>query len=167
MVKAPTLEDVYRAHMPDLYRYLLRLSGHPQTAEDLVQDTFIKAYEQLDGYGGEQVRPWLFRVARNAYIDWYRRRRRQVQADPESLQALDAGPVSSPEAQCLVREQLDAWFAALNTLSENGRQAVLLRDYHGFSYQEIAQVMGLSQTNVKVTLFRARQKLKEVLHNEL
>lgn len=57
--------------------------------------------------------------------------------------------------------------AALNTLSENGRQAVLLRDYHGFSYQEIAQVMGLSQTNVKVTLFRARQRMKGVLRNEL
>jgi len=49
-----TLEDIYRSNMNDLYKYLLHLSGHPQTAEDLLQETFIKAYEHLESYGGER-----------------------------------------------------------------------------------------------------------------
>jgi len=164
-VKAQSLEAVYRYHMNDLYRYLLLLSDHPQTAEDLVQDTFVKAYEHLESYRGEKVRPWLFRVARNAYIDWYRRERRQVQTDPGRFAGLTGGAAPGAEEEYLRREELRNWFRAVSLLPEKSRQAVLLREYHGFTYEEIAQVLGLSLTNVKVTLFRARQKIREVLRS--
>ena len=161
------LEVVYQSHMNALYSYLLRICGHPQTAEDLVQDTFIKAYDHLESYQGENVRPWLFRIAYNAYIDWYRREKRQVQTDPQLLAELNRGTGPGPEEAYLFQEQVDQWFKAVNSLPEKSRQVILLRDYYDFTYQEIAHILKISLTNVKVTLFRARRKIKEVQHSEL
>ena len=166
-MKGTSIEDIYKYHMKDLYNYLLQLSRHPQTAEDLVQDTFIKAYDHLESYQGERVRPWLFRVAYNTYIDHYRREKRQIQADPQLMDAINTNIVAGPEEEILFQERLGLWFKAVNTLPEKNRQIILLRDYYDFSYQEVADILNLSLTNVKVTLFRARQKIKEVMDNEL
>lgn len=166
-MKANSLEAVYQSHMNAVYSYLLRICGHPQTAEDLVQDTFVKAYDHLEGYGGENVRPWLFRIAYNTYIDWYRREKRQVQTDPQLLAELnrDAGP--GPEEGYLLRERLEQWLQAVKKLPEQSRQVILLRDYYDFTYEDIAHILKLSLSNVKVTLFRARRKIREAKDDEL
>lgn len=166
-MKANSLEAVYRYHMNDLYRYLLRLSGHPQTAEDLVQDTFVKAYEHLESYQGENVRPWLFRTAYNAYIDWRRKERRHIHTDPVFIEAATKKRDPGPEEVLLMREKIAAWFRILETLPERSRHIILLRDYHDFTYQEIAYILGESLNNVKVKLYRARQKVKEVIKNDM
>jgi len=166
-MEVTTLEDVYKLHMNDLYHYLLQLSKHPQTAEDLVQDTFIKAYEHLESYRGEKVRPWLFRVAYNSFIDWYRREKKHIPTDPLTLSSYNIQTGVSPETEYLAREKLDTWLNVINTLPDKSRQIILLRDYYRFTYEEIAQILCLSLANVKVTLFRARQKVKEVLKDEL
>lgn len=162
-MKVNSLESVYKLYMNDIYRYLLRLSGHPQTAEDLVQDTFIKAYDHLESYQGEEVRSWLFRIAINAYIDWYRKEKRHVQIDPGLIEKLNRSLEPGPEEKILQREKIDTCLYAVNCLPEKQKQAILLRDYHNLSYQEIAQILELSLTNVKVSIFRARQKVKEVI----
>ncbi len=161
------LEVVYQSHMNALYSYLLRICGHPQTAEDLVQDTFIKAYDHLESYQGEDVRPWLFRIAYNAYIDWYRREKRQVQTDPGVLAELNRSTEAGPEEAYLLQEQVGQWLRDVNTLPEKSRQVILLRDYYDFTYQDIAHILKISLTNVKVTLFRARAKIKEAQQSEL
>ncbi|KUO52921.1 MAG: hypothetical protein APF76_02020 [Desulfitibacter sp. BRH_c19] len=165
-MEAKSLEDVYKYYMNDLYKYLLQLSGHPQIAEDLVQDTFIKAYEHLEGYQGEKVRPWLFRVAYNAYIDWYRKNKKLIHTDPQLLADLSKDMETGPEEDYLEQERLRNWFRVVNSLPEKGRQVILLRDYYDFTYEDIAQVLKLNLSNVKVTLYRARQKIKEVMGNE-
>ena len=166
-MKRNTLEEVYKAHMQDLYKYLLSLCRHPQTAEDLVQITFIKAYEHLELYKGEKVRPWLFRVAYNSYIDWYRKEKRLVQTDPQLLATYNEQVTPSPEAEYLVKENIATWLQAVQQLPEKSKQVILLRDYYDFTYQDIAQILELSLTNVKVTLFRARKKIKEVMQDEM
>ncbi len=167
MINNKSLEDVYKLHINPLYGYLLRICAHPQTAEDLVQETFIRAYEHLEGYQGEDVRPWLFRIAYNAYLDWYRREKRQVQTDPQMMAELNQGTAPGPEESYLFREQVNQWLRAVNSLPEKSRQVILLRDYYDFTYQDIAHILNLSLTNVKVTIFRARKKIKEVLKDEL
>ena len=162
-----TLDDLYRDNMDDLYKYLLRLSGHPQAAEDLVQDTFIKAYDHLAGYKGEKARPWLFRVAYNAYIDWYRREKRQVNTDPGLLASIYSGQAQDPEECYRLKESFSSWLKVVGSLPEKTRQVIVLRDYHCFTYQEISEILGISLTNVKVTLFRGRQKIKEVMEDGL
>lgn len=166
-MRTGSLESLYRYYMNHIYLYLLQLSGHPETAEDLVQETFIRAYEHLESYSGEQVRPWLFRVAHNAYIDWYRKSKRQVQTDPHIIATMNSGTEPSPEEHYLIRERVDGWLEALQNLPEPSRQVILLRDYCDLTYQEIADILGLSVSKVKITLYRARQKVKEVIDSEL
>jgi RNA polymerase sigma-70 factor (ECF subfamily) len=167
MMKGVSLDDVLKYHMDDIYHYLLKLSGHPQTAEDLLQDTLIKAFEHLESYHGEKVRPWLFKVAHNIYVDWYRREKRQIPTDPDLLAGLRRTVAAEPEEALLQREKIESWLAALQLLSEKSRQVLILRDYHGFSYQEIADILDLSLANVKVTLYRARTTIREVMKDEL
>ncbi|PKM82153.1 MAG: RNA polymerase subunit sigma [Firmicutes bacterium HGW-Firmicutes-14] len=163
-MRANSLEAVYKLHMKDLYHYLLQLTGHPQLAEDLVQDTFVKAYEHLESYRGEEIRPWLFRVAHNTFVDRYRKEKRQVQTDPLIIANLNKQTQPGPEEDYLLREKLNNWLKALHSLPPVSRQVILLRDYHDFTYREITDILGLSLTNVKVTLFRARQKMREVMN---
>ena len=166
-MKGDSLDDVLKYHMDDIYHYLLKLSGHPQTAEDLLQDTLVKAFEHLESYHGEKVRPWLFKVAHNTYVDWYRREKRQILTDPDLLAGLTRAVGPEPEAEFLQRGKIDSWLAAMRILPEKSRQILILRDYHGFSYQEIADILNLSLANVKVTLYRARTTIREVMKNEL
>lgn len=162
-----SLESIYKLHMNDLYRYLFQLSGHPQTAEDLVQDTFLKAYEHLESYRGENVRPWLFRVAYNAYIDWYRKESRNIHTDPQLMDMINSKSSRGPEDRYLAKEKLTDWLDAVNSLPERQRHIILLRDYHELSYQEIVEVVDMTLANVKVLLYRSRQRIKEVMKNEL
>lgn len=166
-MRTGSLESLYRYYMNHIYLYLLQLSGHPETAEDLVQETFIRAYEHLESYSGEQVRSWLFRVAHNAYIDWYRKSKRQVQMDPHIIATMNPGTEPSPEERYLIMERVDGWLEALQNLPEPSRQVILLRDYCDLTYQEIADILGLTVSKVKITLYRARQKVKEVIDSEL
>ncbi len=160
-------EDIYRRYMNELYHYLLQLSGHPQTAEDLVQDTFIKAYTYLDSYDEITIRSWLFKVARNAYIDWYRREKKQVPTDPLDLSAANTGTSISPESHYLILEDINRWLHAVYALPKPYKEVILLRDYYSFSYEEISSVLQISNANVKVRLFRARQKINEVIQDGL
>lgn len=166
-MKGDSLEAVYRHHMNEIYHYLLRLSGHPQTAEDLLQDTFLRAYEYLDSYQGQKIRPWLFKVAHNIYVDWYRREKRQIQTDPGLMAQIYPLTDLGPESELLYKESFNLWMAAIRILPEKGRQVLLLRDYYEFSYQEIAEILNVSLVNVKVTLYRARQSVREVMKDEL
>ncbi|MGI6453055.1 MAG: sigma-70 family RNA polymerase sigma factor [Syntrophomonadaceae bacterium] len=166
-MKVDSLEALYKCYMNDIYQYLLRLSGHPQTAEDLLHDTFVRAYECLESYQGESVRPWLFTVAHNIYIDWYRREKRQIQTDPIILNELNPAVDPGPERVVLLKEEFDTWIELSRLLPEKSRQILLLRDYYEFSYQEIADILNITVSNVKITLYRARQKIREVISDEL
>lgn len=162
-----SLESIYKNYMNDLYLYLFQLSGNSQTAEDLVQDVFLKAYEHLDSFRGDSIRPWLFRAAYNSYIDRYRKEKRSTLTEPRIINTLNRGQESSPEAKYLIKEKLKLWLETVNSLPEKQRQVILLRDNHELTYQEISQVLSLSISNVKVLLYRARQTVKEVIKDEL
>ena len=162
-----SLENIYKQHMNDIYVYLLQLSSHRQTAEDLVQDVFLKAYYHLEFYKGESVRPWLFKMAYHTYIDWYRKEKRAVQTDPQLMSTMVSQRTLNPEDRYLVKEKLRNWLAVTMSLPEKQHQVILLRDFYEFTYDEISQILNLSLANVKVLLFRARQTVNEVIKNEL
>lgn len=166
-MKGDSLEAVYKCYMNDIYRYLLSLAGHPQTAEDLLQDTFVKAYEHLEGYQGEKVRPWLFKAAYHAYVDWYRREKRQIATDPGLFAEINQVTDPGPEEAYLYKEKINHWLKVTEALPEKSRQILILRDYYEFSYQEIANILNISLANVKVSLYRARQTIREVMKDEL
>ncbi|WP_031513017.1 sigma-70 family RNA polymerase sigma factor [Desulfofalx alkaliphila] len=156
------LESIYKYYLNDVYRYLLQLCKHPQTAEDLTQETFYRAYLYLDSYQGEKVKPWLLRVARNAFIDWYRKEKGQIALEPLVANCPDMGQ-KGPEERYLLIEEINRWAQALATLPTKQKQAVILCDYYGFSYQEAAELLNITPANLKVSLYRGRNKTKELL----
>ncbi|WP_245583907.1 sigma-70 family RNA polymerase sigma factor [Paenibacillus terrigena] len=161
MMKHSTLESVYRKYMPDLYRYLRTLCGDDGTAEDLVQETFYRAYLHLENYKDEKVKPWLFRVAYNAFIDMKRKEKRSTTSSDEFFHLLSDDDRKGPESVLLQKEDHDALMAWIVQLPELQKQALVLYDLHQLSYQESAHVMGITLSHFKILLFRARQQLRK------
>ncbi len=130
-----------------------------------MQDTFYKAYVYLDSYDNERIKPWLFKVAYHAFIDWQRKERRSSPYEPAWMeQTAAAGPAAkSAEQEALAREEAQSWFRLLGKLTINKRHAVLLRDHHQLSYQEIADITGLSLASVKINIHRGREELRQLI----
>jgi RNA polymerase sigma-70 factor (ECF subfamily) len=166
MEQRQNVESIYKRYLNDVYRYLLHLSKIPQTAADLTQETFYRAYLYLENYKGEKVKPWLLRVARNTFIDWYRREKRHLPIDPAALEVLENKSTAGPEEKFIVAEELQEWLVLVASLPSRQKQTVLYCDYYGFTYQEAAEILGISLINVKVSLFRGRKKLRELLEKE-
>lgn len=155
------LDDLYRKHAKGLYFYLLRLSGSPSIAEDLVQETFLRATVSLTFYRHEDVKPWLYRIARNIYIDEWRRRQRWKWVpfiDKEEM----ISPYGAPEKETIAGETAQKLEELLGLLPENYRTIIYLREFEEFTYSELEEALGLSGAQVKVQLHRARQKLKQL-----
>ncbi|MET3846526.1 sigma-70 family RNA polymerase sigma factor [Paenibacillus sp. OAE614] len=157
------IEDVYRMHMNEIYRYLYRLTGDSGIAEDLTQDTFIQALRFLDLYVEGKVRPWLFKVAYNTFIDWYRKRKRENRLAPsfENVQNEMSLGYQSPEENILSKEIWETFAKIISIFPWKQRQSLLLFYAHRFSYDEIAGVLDISLSDVKIAIHRGRKKLKE------
>ena len=141
----------------DLYRYAVWLSKDPVQADDLVQETFLRAWKSLDKLKNRDApKPWLFTILRNEFARQYSRFRPELsEIDLDVLELKDIGNDTSIEAFVLRR--------ALDTLAEEYREPLLLQVLGGFSCQEIGVICGISKGAAMTRLFRAKQKLREVL----
>jgi RNA polymerase sigma-70 factor (ECF subfamily) len=146
-------------YMKDVYRYLLFLCQDHHAAEDIVQEIFYRAYLYLDSYKGEKVKPWLFRVAHHALIDYKRKEKRVKPQEAAFFEGLT--DYKTPELQLLKQEQLSEIGLSIGRLPEMQKQALLLHDWHALSYLEAADIMGIGLSYYKVLLFRARQTLRQ------
>lgn len=155
------LDDIYRRYAEPLFYYLLRMSGSSNLAEELVQETFYRATISLSFYNYEDVKPWLFKVARNTYLDEWRKRQRW-----KWVPFYDKGDMKSPygipEDEMVSKENKDELTDLLDLLPENYRTIIYLREFAEFSYDEIGEAMELTESQVKVTLHRARKKLQSL-----
>ena len=139
-----------------LARYLLK---DPAEAEDAVQEAFVKLWHKHDSIDPGKIRPWLMRVTRNNCLD--RLRRRKPTQEWEDWQKADESP---GPAQDLAQHELGERLKhSINGLKEPYRSLVVLRDVHQHSYEEVASVLELSLSQVKVYLHRARKQLREQL----
>ncbi|MEW6662992.1 MAG: RNA polymerase sigma factor [Bacillota bacterium] len=152
------LEEIYIKYVSAIKAYLLRLSGNPELAKDLTQEVFYRATRSLiAGKKIDYVSSWLFKIARNLYLDYVTRNRNQFDTayDDQLLHPTEhwgEDPVLHYRQKELSQEIQNT----LSKLPENQRTVLLLRDYHQLSYAEVATVMGLSISAVKSLLFRAR-----------
>ena len=151
------LEELYRRYRLPLLNYLYQLSASAELAEELAQETFIKAGAGLLAFRGEcSLATWLFRIARNTYLDSLRRPN-PTRIDTDELLAIpDRAASGDPARAYAAAEQRGLIGLALGQLSERQRTILLLRDDEGLAYAEIADVLGMSLAAVKVNLFRAR-----------
>lgn len=157
--KSLELDDAYRMYVNELYRYLYSLSKDHHTAEDLVQDAFYRAYRQLDTYDILEIKPWLFKVAYHAFIDYTRKRKRIVLK--ESFQ--EEINNSTPESKIVHKESFNQLLYYISQLSEKEANAIILCDFHQFPYKEAAAVLNLKENTVKSHVFRGRKKLNRMV----
>lgn len=155
------LDDLYRSYAKGLYYYLLRMSGSSVIAEELVQETFYRATISLSLYKHQEVKPWLYKIARNCYIDEWRKRQRWKWVPFFEKEEMKS-PYGVPEDHAIKKETKQELKDLLDLLPENYRTILYLREYEGFSYEEIEETMGLNASQVKVNLHRARKKLQQL-----
>src|SRR5262245_19675788 len=144
---------IYEKYAADVLRFALYLSGDRPDAEDIAAETFVRAWVTTGEIRVETIKAYLFSIARNLYIEGYRRRERQG-AMP--LEVRDGSP--GPEAAAAGRHALDAVMAALHAMPEIDRAAVLMRA-NDLLYDEIARTLGLTSAAARVKVHRARMKL--------
>lgn len=151
------LDALYRRYRAPIQHYLYQLCGSADLAEELTQITFVKACAGLLSFRGDcTVATWLFRIARNVYLDSLRRPDpRRIDTD-ELLAIPDRTPDADPARSFAATEQRSLIGLALAQLPERQRTILLLRDAEGLVYAEIADVLDISLAAVKVNLFRAR-----------
>jgi RNA polymerase sigma-70 factor, ECF subfamily len=152
------LEAAYRELYPLLLRFAHGMVGSRADAEEAVHDAFCAA--MASPTPPRDLRPWLFRVTRNAAITVIRRRRGLVALDAAAETASSA-PV--PAAAADTAADLDLMWAGLDHIPERSRAALMLRELAGCHYVEIADVLGVSEANVKVLIFRARRSLQDLM----
>ena len=158
--------ELYQELAPPVFRLCRRALPTREDAEDATTEIFLKLRVKLGQYDRERpFRPWLFKLASNHCWDELRRRRRRGEvADVDELGAESHEP--SPLAQLLTKQKKQDVRAALARLHDRDRLALVMRYYAELSYEEIADVLGVTSTLVGVLLLRARRRLRQVLVDE-
>ncbi len=147
-----------------LYRWLYHLGHDRHAAEDLTQETFLKAFAKLNSFkAGSNFRAWLFRIAYNSFLNQRRAEGRTRQAFPEHYPTPEAGPVEHAISQ----ETLRLLARALGRLPADFRAAFLLRVEEGLSFRQIAGVLHTTEETARWRVFKARRKLMEVMAPQL
>jgi RNA polymerase sigma-70 factor (ECF subfamily) len=146
-----------RDYYDPVYRFIRRQAPSPQEAADITQDTFVRAQKSFPKFDPSRgFAPWIFTIARRQIADYYRQRQRQH--EPLEIEVEDSSP--NPHERAASEEQADQLWKLASGLKPKLHQVLLLHYQEEFPIHEIAEIMGLTRTHVKVLLFRARSALK-------
>ena len=149
-----------------IYALAYRVIGREEDARDVAQETFLRAFRALNGFKGQaKFSSWLYRITLNLCRDWIRKERRTpVSQAPEGIDIIELAGEATPTdtiEQLVGRNQLSrAVSKAMASLPDEQRTAIILKEYHGLTFQEIADMLDLSVSAVETLLFRARRALR-------
>jgi RNA polymerase sigma-70 factor (ECF subfamily) len=175
MADQAVFSDLAMEYMPALYTAALRMTRNPADAEDLVQETYLKAYRAFASFElGTNLKAWLYRILTNTYINTYRAKKRRPEiADVEDIEDLylyrrlsgdqATGLGRSAEEEALERFTDTDVKEAIESLPDTFRMAVLLADVEGFSYKEIAEITEVPIGTVMSRIHRGRKALQKAL----
>ena len=156
----PSFAQLVESYWDRIYRWLYHLTHDRHTAEDLAQETFLKAFVGLKKFqAGTNFGAWLFRIAHNNYANQCRTAARQREPLPDEL----ADPQRGPLDQAVTAETVQGVARAINRLPAEFRAALLLRVEQEMSFRQIAEVLDLTEETARWRVFKARQKLLSVL----
>lgn len=177
---AMAYERLVGEHSGDVYALLYRLTTDAEEARDLTQETFLRAFQSIDRFRGDSsLKTWIYRIAINQARNrwrWWRRRKRDVTVSLDATDEHRDTPLAatlpsdnspSPEQETLAHEREAQLREALQGLRRSYREAVILRDVEGFSYEEIARTLQISIGTVKSRISRGRLELRHQLEGSL
>ncbi|HEY0350073.1 MAG TPA: sigma-70 family RNA polymerase sigma factor [Pyrinomonadaceae bacterium] len=173
-------ERLVAEHSGDVYALLYRLTTDPEEARDLTQETFLRAFQSIARFRGDSsLKTWIYRIAINQARNrwrWWRRRKRDVTVSLDATDEHRDKPLAatlpsdnspSPEQETLAHEREAQLREALQGLRQSYREAVILRDVEGFSYEEIGRTLQISIGTVKSRISRGRLELRHQLEGSL
>lgn len=156
--------QLYRQYSEGMFHVAIRYVERPADAEDIVQESFIKAFDRLHQFEGQvSFGAWLKRIVVNRSLDWIRSRR-DVVNDWEENEVIDLDQTNDWDVSSEV--SLEVVEAAIDRLPEKYREVVLLYLVEGYDHEEISEILDISLANSRARLARGRQKLKKMLENK-
>jgi RNA polymerase sigma-70 factor (ECF subfamily) len=162
MVEAE-FRKLYNSAFPVLYRVAYRITYSNEAAEDLCQEAFFRLHEKNMVFPSpDEATYWLIRVVKNAALNYAKRKQRERKAYQRAFKE-DVRKVETGEGDLVKKETKAEVLEALNKLPENLRMVLIFKEYAELNYKEIGRVLGISEGNVKVRIFRARERLAVLL----
>ena len=156
------LEKIYREYFTIVYRYILSISRDSLLAEELTQETFVKALQKIKNFRGDcETSVWLCQIAKNEYFQHLRKQNKRKIVDTE-----DFGTASGPEKELVQKETQFRIQKILHDMEEPYKEVFYMRTYGEMSFKDIGKLFGKQETWARVTYYRARKKIMEVLGNE-
>jgi RNA polymerase sigma-70 factor (ECF subfamily) len=151
--------QLYDSVFPVLFRVAFRIANSREAAEDLCQESFFRLYEKSMVFPNpEEAKYWLIRVVKNAALNYAKRKERERKAYQRAFRE-DYRREETGEGLLVKKETSEEIQAALNKLPENLRMVLIFKEYAEMNYKEIGRVLGINEGNVKVRVFRARERL--------
>ncbi|MBU9723559.1 MULTISPECIES: RNA polymerase sigma factor [Bacillaceae] len=163
--KKQEIETWFEEYSDPIFKYICMMTRDYQQAEDLTQETFIKAYRSMDSFErNASEKTWLFRIAHNVTIDYLRKQRPLQLFESFLSNKKDGNPL--PEDVINMKESYREVYQAIGSLKNSYKEVIILRKIKGFSIEETSQILNWSETKVKVTLHRAMPILRKQLEKE-
>jgi RNA polymerase sigma-70 factor (ECF subfamily) len=156
MVDTKEYNSAVREYTRNIYRYVFKSLKDKEATNDIVQDCFLKLWKEREKVDKLKVKYWLFATAHNTMINYLKKSSKTVSIDS----ILFEQPLATQKSDFDVKEILEK---SLDTLPPIQKTIILLRDLEGYNYKEIGEILSLTEAQVKVYLFRARQKIKDLL----
>ncbi len=153
-------EAAYEAHADALFRYCFFKIGDREVAKDMLQDVFVKAWVYMQGNTVLQIRPFLYKLARNSVVDWYRKKKT---ASLEHLmdQGFEPSDRTSDTSAFAEKEQA---LKMMRNLSPEDQEIIMLRFVEELTIEEISETLGEKENTISVRIYRAQKRLRDIMH---
>lgn len=163
--KEQQIHYLYETYSDKMFRFILMMAGDSQHAEDLTQETFIRAYQGFDNFEGRaKYQTWLYTIARNVTHDFFRKKR-AISFIPSFFQDQPAVVDRTPEEIAELEDETVELYRALSSLKTSYKEVIILRYIKEFSTKETSEILRCSESKVKSTMHRAMPALRKELEN--
>ncbi|KUO64319.1 MAG: hypothetical protein APF84_09790 [Gracilibacter sp. BRH_c7a] len=162
---ADTFEKIYDYYFPRIYKYIRFRVGDPHLTDDLTSQVFENALNKLDKYNSQKGKfaAWLFAIAHNTVVDYFRKKKNNLCTYEDIEKLIDT--TFDVEKACIAKEFRTKLFQALNSLSERERNIIGLKFWAGLTNRKIASLMGLSENNIGIIIYRSIIRLRVALQD--
>ncbi len=159
------LEQLFSDYYKDVYRYLFSLCRDASLSEDLTSEVFLEVVKSIAGFRADSdVKTWLFSIARHRWFRYLNKKKRTVQTE-ELLTDLEIPSARSVEEDCLTKELVKRVYELIDEEQERPRSVALMR-VEGYSFYEIGNALGISESSARVIFFRTKEKIRKKLKEE-